>query len=360
VRVRDYTLEERLGAGGMGEVWLATDEGPHGFRKRVVLKTMLPEAARYLDHFTGEARLGARLHHQNLVNVLDFFVDGGRHYLVLEHVDGTTLEELSGLSAEESVYVACAALRGLDYAHNAVIDGRAANIVHRDLSPDNLLVSRDAEVKVSDFGIARAEVAWREQTTGNPFKGKWGYVSPEMLLGLDVDRRADVYQMGVVLYEMLAGARAFPGGSSTYEMASVIVDGKLRPLAELAPALPKPLIAIVERMLHPDRDQRLATADEARTALMKALPEHVHAERALAERVRGARRRPHEARAPQGEKEPLHVVRRRLRESRSSRVRPTDLLVRQSAAPLPAKRPLWLLIVALVFVAAAVVAWVWP
>src|SRR3954451_15246230 len=94
VRVRDYTLKVRLGAGGMGEVWLASDEGPHGYRKNVVLKTMLPEAARFLDYFTSEARLGARLSRQNLGNVLDFFLEPGRYYLVLEFVEGGDLESI--------------------------------------------------------------------------------------------------------------------------------------------------------------------------------------------------------------------------------------------------------------------------
>ncbi len=275
----------------MGEVWLATDEGPHGFRKNVVLKTMLPEAARFLDYFTSEARLGARLHHQNIVNVLDFFVDDGRHYLVLEYVEGSDLLDLmehARLTPEMAVYVIAQALRGLEYAHNATIDGRPAQIVHRDISPDNILLSCDAEVKISDFGIAKAEVAWRERTTGNPFKGKWGYVSPEMLLGQDVDRRADVYQMGVVLYELLTGGRAFPGGSSTYHLAAVIVEGKIAPLRQLAPQLPNSLVSVVERMMQPERDQRMPTAEAARTALMKAMPECVHAERALGELVRRA------------------------------------------------------------------------
>jgi serine/threonine protein kinase len=291
LRVRDYTLKVRLGAGGMGEVWLATDEGPHGFRKNVVLKTMLPEAARFLDYFTSEARLGAKLHHQNVVNVIDFFVDGGRHYLVLEYVEGIdllALIEKARLTPEQSVYVACQALRGLHYAHEAVLDGRPARIVHRDISPDNILVSLGAEVKVSDFGIAKAEVAWREKTTGNPFKGKWGYVSPEMLLGQDVDARADIYQMGVVLYEMLTGGRAFPGGSSTYHLAAVIVEGKVPPLGQVAPELPNSLVSVVECMMHPEREQRMPTAEAARTALMKAMPEHVHAERSLGELVRRA------------------------------------------------------------------------
>ena len=289
MRVRDYTLRLRLGAGGMGEVWLATDEGPHGYRKNVVLKTLLPEAARFLAYFTSEARLGARLSHQNLVNVIDFFVEDGRHYLALEYVEGGDLESLldaERLSAEMAVSIACSVLRGLEYAHNVRIDGKPANIVHRDISPDNILISCDAEVKVSDFGIAKAEVAWRERTTGNPFKGKWGYVSPEMLLGHDVDRRADVYQVGVVLYEMLTGARAFPGGSSTYHQAAVIVEGKARPIRELNSALPNSLASVVECMMSPERDRRMATAEEARTALLRALPECVHAERPLADLVR--------------------------------------------------------------------------
>src|SRR5262249_49097541 len=152
------------------------------------------------------------LTHQNIVQVFDFFVEDGRYSIAMEYVEGANVLDLlerRELQPDQAVYIAAQALKGLEFAHNATIDGEPANIVHRDLSPDNLLVSCDAEVKVSDFGIAKASVAWRKEIEAS-FRGKWGYIAPEALLGQEVDRRADVYAMGVVLYEMLAHMRAFP------------------------------------------------------------------------------------------------------------------------------------------------------
>jgi serine/threonine-protein kinase len=287
MRAGRYTLKTRLAVGGMGEVWLASDEGPHGYRKTVVIKRMLPEAAAFLDYFTNEARLGARLTHQNIVQVLDFFVDEGKHNIVMEYVEGVSVLDLLArgpLTPEQAVFIATQALKGLEFAHNATIDGQPANIVHRDLSPDNLLVSCDAEVKLTDFGIAKANVAWRLQTEAG-FKGKWGYISPEALLGQHVDRRADVYGMGVVLYEMLARRRAFPQSSSAYHMTNQIVDGRAEPLAQVAPAVPPAVVAIVEQMMRANRYERLGSAAEAREALLRALPTCIPAERSLAELV---------------------------------------------------------------------------
>src|SRR5262249_38675045 len=151
------------------------------------------------------------------------------------------------LTVDQAVLIATQALKGLEFAHNATIDGQPANIVHRDLSPDNLLISCDAEVKLTDFGIAKTTVSWRQQTEAG-FKGKWGYISPEALTGGHVDRRADVYAMGVVLYEMLSRQRAFGKASSAYHLTNRILEGQVEPLARIAPHVPAPIVEIVERM----------------------------------------------------------------------------------------------------------------
>jgi serine/threonine protein kinase len=295
-----YTLRERIGHGGMGEVWLARDEGPEGFQKTVVIKRLLPEAARFLDYFKAEARLVAQLPHSNIVQVLNFFVDEeGRHNIVMEYVEGTDVEDLifterGRLSVECAVYVAAEALKGLEFAHTARIDRTRTDLVHRDVSPHNLLVSYGAEVKLTDFGVAKASLEYREKTQGNKFRGKLSYAPPEAIddaPGVPLDRRADVYGMGVVLREMLTKQRAFSG--SMWQTIIHVKEGRLPPLRELNPEVSPELAAIVGRMMHPDRDQRYATAAAARADLVRAVPEWAVADQALKDFVRAvARRKP--------------------------------------------------------------------
>jgi serine/threonine-protein kinase len=295
-----YTLRERIGHGGMGEVWLARDEGPDGFQKTVVIKRLLPEAARYLDYFKAEARLVAQLPHSNIVQVLNFFVDEeGRYNIVMEYVEGTDVEDLifterGQLSVECAVYIAAEACKGLEFAHTARIDRTRTDLVHRDVSPHNLLVSYGAEVKLTDFGVAKASLEYREKTQGNKFRGKLSYAPPEAIddaVDVPLDRRADVYGMGVVLWEMLGKRRAFSG--SMWQTIINVKEGKLPPLRELNPEVSPELAEIVGRMMHPDRDERYPTAAAARADLVRAVPEWAVADQALKEFVRTvARRKP--------------------------------------------------------------------
>jgi serine/threonine protein kinase len=292
-----YLLRERIGAGGMGEVWLARDEGPDGFQKTVVVKRMLPEAARYLDYFKAEARLVAQLPHQNIVQVTNFFIDeDGQHNIVMEYVEGSDLEELifterGRLTVEMAVYIAAEALKGLDFAHSARIDRTRTHLVHRDISPHNILVSYGAEVKITDFGIAQAELAYREKTEGNKFRGKIAYAAPEALTEAPegLDRRADIYAMGVTLREMLTKERTFTG--SMWQVLVAVKEGQVRPLAQAMPQLPPALCTAVDKMMCCDREQRFMTAADARAALVRAVPDWAVADGPLRDYVRAVTRR---------------------------------------------------------------------
>jgi serine/threonine protein kinase len=214
-----YTLIAELGRGGMAEIFLARSVGAHGFERLFVIKRMHAHLSRdpqFTRMFVREARLSARLVHANVVPVFDFGEVDGHLYLALEYVDGVDLRPiLKGLRkrndpvpVEIACFVAMEVLRGLDYAHRQVdAEGREIGLVHRDVSPSNILVSREGEVKVCDFGIAT--VASDHMTAAGTLKGKFAYMSPEQARGLPVDRRADVFSVGLVLWEMLAARRLY-------------------------------------------------------------------------------------------------------------------------------------------------------
>ena len=291
-----YTLVERIGQGGMGEVWLARDEGPDGFRKTVVVKRLLPEAARHLDYFKAEARLVAGLPHQNIVQVIGFLKDeGGQYNIVMEYVEGCDLVELifgdrGVLGIDMAIYIAAEALKGLDFAHTARIEGSQSDLVHRDVSPHNILVSYGAEVKLTDFGVAKASLDWRHQTLGPQFRGKYSYAPPEAMDGkVALDRRADIYSMGVVLYEMLTRRHAFSG--SMVETYLAVREGKVTPLRTLNPEVPPELEAVVMRMMHPDRDARPPSAQAARTQLVSLRPGWAVADAPLKDLIKEVRPR---------------------------------------------------------------------
>jgi serine/threonine-protein kinase len=296
-----YTLEEQIGQGGMGAVWLARDEGPEGFKKRVVVKRLLGDAAQFLDYFRAEARLVARLPHQNIVQVLDYFVEpAGQHNIVMEYVEGTDAGRLidnpaGRLSPDMAAYIAVEALKGLDFAHTATIDGRHANLIHRDISPANVLVSYGAEVKITDFGVAKASLEYRGATRGQKFHGKVSYAPPEAFgpRRQELDQRADLYSLGVVLRELITNSRTFVGG--VQEVMSAVQQPRLPPLGELCPDVSPALARVVDTLMAPDRTRRFASAREARVALMEAAPRAAMADEGLKQLLRVmAPRRPRE------------------------------------------------------------------
>lgn len=222
-----YRLLRRLGVGGMAEVWLAQAHGASGFERKVALKLLRPELrehTRMLRALIEEAKLGARLQHRNLVQVHDLAVADGVYFLRLDYVDGSDLRSLldraplpPGLALQVAGEVALA----LDYLHRACDDdGRPLGLVHRDVSPGNILISRAGEVKLSDYGVTKATML-ADVTQAGVVKGKYSYMSPEQVAGVPLDARSDQFGLGVMLCELLVGARPFDGDSPLATMERV-------------------------------------------------------------------------------------------------------------------------------------------
>src|SRR5687768_9855243 len=237
-RLGKYELVRHLASGGMARVYLARISSVGGFERHVVLKTVRPERTEdqsYLTMFLDEARLIAALHHQNIAQVHDMGVaEDGTYYLAMEYLHGETVRAILVQARERTVRlplglattVIGAAAAGLHHAHERRgPDGSPLGIVHRDVSPSNVIVGYDGSIKLIDFGIAKAEARSTRTQTGF-VKGKAGYMAPEQALGHPVDRRSDVFALGIVLYELTTQARAFRA-SSEFEAVQRIVRGDL-------------------------------------------------------------------------------------------------------------------------------------
>lgn len=260
--LKRYELQGRLGAGGMAEVWLARASGPSGFEKQVVVKRILPQLAgdpTVEALFKAEARIAARLDHPNLLQVFDFGQEpDGSLVLVMELIDGASLRSVvravSGgkrLDPRLAAKLMAQVCEGLHAAHELKDDkGVTLNLVHRDISPENILLARSGAVKVADFGIARIE---REVqlTAGDTFRGKIGYASPEQITGRPVTRQADLWAIGVTLFELLTGQKPFATETEA-ELASATVHRQPRRVNELRPDCPNALVDIVARCLSTD------------------------------------------------------------------------------------------------------------
>jgi len=215
-----YRLLRRIGAGGMAEVFLGVAYGASGFEKRVALKTLLPQLqdnTKLLKLLIEEARLGARLQHRNLVQIHDLGVADGVYYVRMDHVDGSDLASLlatrRGISAGLALLVAEEVVLALAYLHNATDDaGRPLGLVHRDVSPANILLSRAGEVKLGDLGVVKATML-ADVTQANEVKGKYSYLSPEQVAGQSLSGRSDQFALGITLIEMVCGRRPYEGES---------------------------------------------------------------------------------------------------------------------------------------------------
>ena len=304
-----YRLGERIGGGGMAEVFEATLVGVAGFERPVAVKRMLPALSSdptFGAMFVNEARIASLLHHANIVTVLDFDRDGeGRFFLVMELIRGMDLRQLvdSGLlPVEVSVHIAGEMLRGLDYAHELEHDGKRLGIVHRDISPHNVMISWDGQVKLVDFGIAKAVAATGVSRSGT-LKGKLAYMSPEQASALELDGRSDVFAVGVVLHELLTGERLFRGSTEPEVLARVLTQPIPRP-GERREGIPPAVDEAVMRMLERDRERRFASAHQALEALLAVASARggLELERLLGERFpdRARKRRPATAGSPSG------------------------------------------------------------
>jgi serine/threonine protein kinase len=275
-----YRLVEHLASGGMADVWRAETTGPEGFVKEVALKLVRGEHRgddAFVRMFVREARLAARLHHANVVQVFDFDAIDGQYYLAMELVRGRTLRAVLDRCREQgvrfgvarAVHVATEVARALAHAHGLEEGGHPAGLVHRDVSPQNVLVSHEGEVKLADFGIARA--AGAESTRAGVIQGKLAYMAPEQARGEPVDARADVFALGVVLWEACTGRRLFARDSDAATLAAVIGDEPVSRPSEWNEEAPPELDDVVLGALRRDPAERIATADEllARLAALR-------------------------------------------------------------------------------------------
>jgi serine/threonine-protein kinase len=268
----------------MAEVYLARRAGPHGFQKLVAVKRILPQLARDADFvamFVDEARVCARLAHPNIVQVFDFGEHEGELYMAMEYVDGTTGARLIRAAAsaseelplEVSFHVALSILRGLEYAHAARDDrGKPLHLVHRDVSPGNVLIDRTGAVKLTDFGIARA-AEFERRTDAGQLKGKLGYMSPEQVVGKELDARSDLFTLGIVLAEMITLRPLFSGGREL-DVLLRIRDADIGAI-DRNPNVPDDVKAVLLRALAKDKLLRYPTA----TAFAEAIEEIIRRRR---------------------------------------------------------------------------------
>ncbi|MGV3623413.1 MAG: protein kinase domain-containing protein [Archangium sp.] len=271
-----YTLEKRIGSGGMADVWLA--DGPHG---RCVLKVPhrhLCDNAEFVRMFLDEASLLAQLHHPNIAQIYDLGQADGAYYLAMEFVSGFDLMTISLeherhgelMSPELCARIVADAAGALHYAHEAKdLKGNPLHIIHRDVTPHNILLSRRGVVKLIDFGVAKA-ASTMHRTQAGFVKGKYPYMSPEQITGQIIDRRVDVYALGLVLYELLTNVRAIPGNNEI-EQIDAARSGKVRPIEQLRPNVPVPIRQILGACLHFEVEGRYPTALALKEDLEKFL-----------------------------------------------------------------------------------------
>jgi serine/threonine protein kinase len=268
-----YRLERPLGRGGMAEVFLGRTLGAAGFSHRVAIKRILAEVstdAQFQAMFIDEARLSARLAHSNVVSVLDFDEDeDGRLYLVMEYVDGIDLDGLlrtGPLPLPVVLFVIKEVLRGLGHAHDLPVgDDDVRGLVHRDVSPQNVLIAWDGAVKVSDFGIAKARAA-THASASILLKGKAAYMSPEQANGAVLDGRSDLFAVGVILWEMLCGASLFDRESLHASLKAVLFDPIPSPRSRRAD-VPEDIERVTMQLLERNREDRYRDADAAIAAI---------------------------------------------------------------------------------------------
>lgn len=271
-----YQIVGELAMGGMAELYVARHATEEGYEKVVAIKRVLPNLSRdeaFVQMFLNEARLAAGLDHPNIVHVIDFGADGREHFLAMEYVHGKGVHEIQRAAAKVGgVPLACALtiVRGvaeaLHYAHERKSgDGRALGLVHRDVSPSNVLISYDGAIKLADFGIATATALTRATRTGS-IKGKLSYMAPEQVRGEDVDRRADVFSLGVVLYELTTGSRCFyaPG---EFALINRVVEGRFERPTQVRQDFDPKLEAVILRALKVDRNERFESTRALQVAI---------------------------------------------------------------------------------------------
>jgi serine/threonine protein kinase len=290
-RIGRYRLERRLGLGGLGEVFLATQEGPAGYAKPCVVKRMLPqysEQSEVVELFLNEARVAAGLSHPHIAQVHDFGDAEGTLFMAMEFVDGPTLAQVIRAHAERSQFIplACAArlvsqvASALDFVHRASSeDGAGLGIVHRDVSTSNIMLSRDGVAKLIDFGLAKTRVS--EKTHTGVIRGNVTYMSPEHARGQPLTAQSDIYELGLVFYELLTNVRAIDAHNHV-DAIHAAVEMRFAPVEKHRPDLPAEVVNAVHRCLAPapaDRYPRAADLSEELERFLVARGEVVSSER---------------------------------------------------------------------------------
>jgi serine/threonine protein kinase len=278
-----YELLELAGSGGMARVYRAVVRGAAGFQRAVALKRIrehLTDSTEFVRMFIEEARVCSELDHANIVQVQDFGFDSAGYFLIMEWVDGVNVGQYMDQLARSGEVIPwrhaaaiCAqVLLGLSAAHERVDEaGQPSPVIHRDVTPQNILVSVNGVVKLTDFGLARAMD--RAPMTGpDVVKGKLSYLAPELLFGLPATVTSDLYSLGIVLWEMLAGERLFWADSAS-ERVRKVREAEIPPLASRRSSLPQALLAIVDKALARDPSERFQSAEAMHNALLRALGE---------------------------------------------------------------------------------------
>ena len=263
-RIGPYVLHKKVARGGMAELFLADYVRRDGFKRRVAIKRILPHLAGnqdFIKMFTREARLAALLQHPNVVQIFDYGKIENAYFIAMEYIDGKNLGEIitalkQGLPIDKTVFIISRICKGLDYSHTKRDDntGEPFHIVHRDISPQNLLISYQGEVKISDFGISKAR-SEPSLTQAGVVKGKMAYLSPEQALGESIDHQADIYALGLVFYETLTGKRVYRFSSDVDAIRS-IPKMDIEPVSNLVPEVSEELNRIVMKCLEKQKNLR--------------------------------------------------------------------------------------------------------
>lgn len=284
-RFGKYILLEKIQTGGMAEIYLARRPGASGVSKFLAIKRILPqysEQREFIEMFKDEAKIAVNLSHANIVSIHEFGTELGQFFLAMDYVEGRNLRQIlnkmkkSGVtfSIEQVLYIIKEVAAGLDHAHRCIDanTGKPLNIIHRDMSPQNVMVSFEGEVKVVDFGIAKAETQL-DTTRAGTLKGKFGYMSPEQAEGQPVDLRTDIFALGIVLWELLANDRLFVANNEINTLRKVR-DCQVPSLRKINPNIPQELERIVSKALAKDRNLRYQTAAAFHRELSRFLNRH--------------------------------------------------------------------------------------
>src|SRR5438874_7297392 len=283
-----YFLLKKMAAGGMGEIFLAKQQGPAGFQKILVVKKILAhltENKEFIEAFLGEARLAAQMNHRNVVQVFELGEENGAYFIAMEYVAGKSLRDVIDAAVKRKEKMPAELARqicemicdGASYAHNLTdMMGRSLNLVHRDLNPQNVLIAYTGDVKIIDFGIAKSELS-TVKTEAGMIKGKFVYMSPEQSLAKKLDKRSDLFAIGISIYEMLTGINPFHKNNIVLTLEA-IQRYQPPPLSEYDPGY-APFDPIIASALAKDRDRRYSDAcemqDDLRRVVLPRPPERL-------------------------------------------------------------------------------------